>query len=281
MHKKIATGRSSFTLFKRFKKRKVVLCILFYGMFTAVFHAKVGNYFSEKSRFFLSSARVALWQCGEKLEKMFLNFYCLLSHDTENILVDLRNLNKKLHEEIENLRYLQKENDELRKLLSLKESTQFSVKVARVVDIFSNDFTQSIILNVGKVDGVSMDDVVKNSDGLVGRITEVNDTWSRALLITDMNSSIPVKIGDAPVNAIMTGCNSNSLFISTIHEDIPINDGDNVKTSGYGICEDIYVGKIVKIDKKNMVKSCVSFNSLRHVIVISKNNNTLLTRTID
>jgi rod shape-determining protein MreC len=210
-----------------------------------------------------------LSEYSSEVKKIFLNFSHFLFNDVENVLLDLRNSNEQLREEIENLKHFRWENEELKKLLSLRESTQTAIKIARVVDIFSNDFTQSIVLNVGKIDGISEEDVVKNSDGLVGRITEVNNTWSRALLITDMNSGIPVKIGETPVNAIMTGGNSDNLLISTIHEDIQINDGDEVRTSGYGICEDIYVGKIVKIDKKNTVKSPVDFNSLKYVIIVT------------
>jgi rod shape-determining protein MreC len=265
-------GVGSFVVFRRFRKRKILLGVLVCGGVIAAFHTRIGCVISNEIRFFLGSTRVALGNYCDNIERVFLNFFYFLSCDIEGKMLDLYHSNEQLREEIEKIRHLQQENEELKKLLSLKESVQGSPKVAKVVDIFSNDFTQSIILDVGEIDGIAVGDVVKNFDGLIGRVTEVNDTWSRVLLITDMNSSIPVKIGETPVNAIMTGGNSNDLFISTIHEDIPINDGDEVRTSGYGICEDIYVGTIVKTEKKNRVKSHVAFNSLRYVIV-EKNSN--------
>jgi rod shape-determining protein MreC len=265
-------GAESFVLFRRFKKRKIVLSMLVCGGIITAFHTKVGCSFSDEIRFFFGSARVALGRYSDSFEKVFLNFYYLLSCNVEGMLLDLRCSNNQLREEIEKLKHLQQENEELKKLLSLKESAQKSSKVAKVIDIFSNDFTQSIVLNVGKADEIAIGDVVKSFDGLVGRVTEVNDSWCRVLLITDMNSSIPVKIGKTPVNAIMTGNNSNNLFISTVHEDVPINDGDEVKTSSYGICEDVYVGTIVKNGKKDKVKSLVDFNSLRYVIVEKTSN---------
>jgi rod shape-determining protein MreC len=182
----------------------------------------------------------------------------------------LHNKNVELSEEIENLKNLRQENDELRKLLLLKKSMDTTAIAARVVSIFSNDFTQSFIINVGKTDGVTIDDVVKSSDGLIGKIIEVYDDWSRVLSITDINSCIPVKVGERQVNAIMAGYNSNKLLISAVHEDVPINEGDLVRTSGYGIHENIFVGKIVKNDKKFMVQSSVDFSSLRYVIVLKK-----------
>jgi rod shape-determining protein MreC len=265
------TGRSdSFILFKRLKKRKVVSAVLFYCVLIAIFHTETGSNFSDKSRFFLSSIKASISKCSDIAERVFYNlFYFLSSHDVENKLFNLNCSNELLREEIENLKHLQNENEELKKLLLLKKSEPFSVKTARIIDIFSNDFTQSIVLNIGKSDGVSPGDIVKNSDGLIGRITEAYDTHSNVLLITDMNSCIPVKIGKTPVNAIMVGGNSNKLFISTVHEDIPINDGDEVRTSGYGIREDIYIGKILKNGQKNTVKSNINFNSLKYAVVLS------------
>jgi rod shape-determining protein MreC len=168
------------------------------------------------------------------------------------------------------LKNLRRENDELKKLLQIKESAISTVTVARIVGVFSNDFTQSFTLNVGERDGVAVNDVVKNSEGLVGRIIETYDDWSRVLLITDINSCVPVKIGEQQVNAIMTGGNSNKLYISTIHEDIPISEGDVIETSGYGIPEGISVGKIVKNGGKFMVQSFVNFSALKYAIVLKK-----------
>ncbi|MDR1982237.1 MAG: rod shape-determining protein MreC [Holosporaceae bacterium] len=270
MRKKIVEGRNSFPIFRRFRKRKILLNIVFYCGIIALFHTAAGNYFTGKCRFLINSANVVMGRWGDKLEKIILNFCHFMSHDVESQLMNLYNENIKLQETIANLKNLQLENEQLKKLLLLKESTHFSTITAKVINIFSNDFTQLCVLNVGQADGVSEGDAVKNSEGLIGRITEINDTWSYALLITDMNSSIPIKIGELAVNAIMTGGNSNKILISRIHEDIPLKEGDLVKTSGYGICEDIPVGKIIKNNKKFLVQPFVDFNSLKYVIIVKK-----------
>jgi rod shape-determining protein MreC len=188
----------------------------------------------------------------------------------DGVLISLRGENIRLQEEVENLKRLESENEKLRELLALKEKQNFSVVVAEVVSMFSNDFVQSCVVNVGKADGVSLNDAVKNSEGLAGRIIEVNDSWSKVLLVTDVNSSIPVKIGERQINAIATGDNSGMLFVSAVQEDAPITEGDDVKTSGYGINEDIPVGKIVGNSKKPAIKPWVDFNSLKYVMVIKK-----------
>jgi rod shape-determining protein MreC len=270
MRKKIVGRERSFTLFRRFKKKRIIFNVLIFCGIISIIHMEVGNRFTEKCRFFTHSAIIMLNQWADNLASSFLNFYYFISHDVNNTLVSLHNTNTELLEEIENLKNLRQENEELRKLLSLKESSNFSAVAARVICTFSNDFTQSIMLNVGKMDGISANDIIKNSDGLVGRVIEAKDARSRVLLITDMNSSIPVKIGESQINAIMTGSNSDELFISAVREDVPIKEGDVVKTSGYGICEDIFVGRVIKSNKKFMIKSAVNFNALKYVVILKK-----------
>jgi rod shape-determining protein MreC len=270
MHKKTARKNGVFTLFKRSRKRKTIYSAALCLGVIVFFHTRTGDYFSERCRFFMNSVKVAFFRCGDNLQRSCLNLYYFISHDVDQTLIKLHNENIELCEKIEDLKKLQRENEELRELLSLKKSINFSAAAAQVVSFFSDDFTQSLILDIGKIDGITLNDVVKNSDGLVGKIIEVNDDWSRVLVITDINSYIPVKIGDQRVNALMAGGNSNRLLISAIREDIPLNEGDEVKTSGYGIREDIFVGKIVKNGKKFMVQSSVDFNSLKYVIVLKK-----------
>ncbi|MDR2157714.1 MAG: rod shape-determining protein MreC, partial [Holosporaceae bacterium] len=196
-----------------------------------------GNCFIEKCRFFINSTTVVLYRYAGDLESAWRNLNYFISQNVDGVLINLHNENFRLREEVENLKSLRSENERLRELLSLKEATQFSSVAAEVVNVFSNDFIQSCVINVGETDGISVNDPVKNSDGLVGRIIEVHKTWSKTLLITDVNSSIPVKIGERQINAIMVGTNSDKLFLSTVQEDIRINEGDDVKTSRYGIKE--------------------------------------------
>ncbi|MDR2107481.1 MAG: rod shape-determining protein MreC [Holosporaceae bacterium] len=267
MHK---TGKKSFTLFRRFKKRRVFLKIFFFLLIIVLLHTKSFVPLTEKCKILVSSARVALHEwynaCGNYLSDLS---YCL-TNDVEGVLIKLHDENIRLREEIESLKRADFENRELRKLLSLREQILSPIVVAKVVNIFSGDFIESCILNVGRADGVSVGDAVRNSDGLVGRVTEAHDAWSHVLLISDMNSGIPVKIGERQINAIMTGCNCCRLRISVIHDDILPEDGETVSTSGYGICEGIPVGKIEKDGKKISVKPFVNFNSLKFVVVLKK-----------
>ncbi|MDR0555586.1 MAG: rod shape-determining protein MreC [Holosporaceae bacterium] len=235
-------------------------------------HLNFGEQWVGQCRRFLASILVTMSDRVEDLKSVFCNLCYFLGEDVNGKLIALTNTNIKLQEEIENLQRLKSENEELRKLLHLKNHANFSVIVARIVSGLSNDFTQSFLINVGKRDGVSIDDTVKNTDGLVGRIVELGDVWSRLLAITDMNSNIPVKIGKSGVNGIMTGGNLAVPRISTLQAGVQLNDRDTVTTSGYGICEDIPVGKIRIINGGVQVIPYVNFANLHYVMVLRKNN---------
>ncbi|MDR0581170.1 MAG: rod shape-determining protein MreC, partial [Holosporaceae bacterium] len=184
MRKKIAKNRVFFALFRRFRRKKIAYSLVLCFWSIAFFHMEIGNVFVERFRFIANSMIVALDRCCDIFQRNYSNFRYFMSHDIDGILIQLHNTNIALREELECLKNLRRENDELRKLLQLKESTIPSVTTARIVSIFSNDFTQSFILNVGELDGITVDDVVKNSEGLIGRVIETHNDWSRILLIT-------------------------------------------------------------------------------------------------
>ena len=101
----------------------------------------------------------------------------------------------------ESVATLQKENNELRALLHFKTEPGLSYISARVIADTGGAFVRGLIVTAGKVDGVREGMAAMTGDGLIGRVVEAGDWSSRVLLITDLNSRIPVTIagpGDAP-----------------------------------------------------------------------------------
>jgi rod shape-determining protein MreC len=183
----------------------------------------------------------------------------------------LRSENLRLSEENRNLSQLLTENTELRKLLSMHSQDDANkIVVAKIMEKLSNDYTRSCVLRIGSSNGIGVDNVVRSSDGLVGRIVEVHKNWCRALFITDIKSSIPVKIGKNDINAIATGNNSKLLQITTIHEESTIHPDDAVTTSGYGniFQDNIPVGKIIKKENAFFIEPAVNFYQLSYACVM-------------
>ena len=69
---------------------------------------------------------------------------------------------------------------------------------------------------------------------LVGKIVEVNYSTSRVLLISDLNSKIPVGIEPGNIQSILSGTGKINGKIEYLETDILIEDKSIVYTSGSG-----------------------------------------------
>ncbi|MDE2028983.1 MAG: rod shape-determining protein MreC [Alphaproteobacteria bacterium] len=129
---------------------------------------------------------------------------------------------------------LEKENRELRGLLNFKPEPGFSYISARVIADTGGAYSRGLIVTAGKVDGVRPGMAAMTGNGLIGRVVEVGDWSSRILLITDLNSRIPVAVADTGDRAILAGDNSPEPKLLFMPHDSVAQDGARVVTSGHG-----------------------------------------------
>ena len=167
--------------------------------------------------------------------------------------------NKKLKKTLEDVSYLS--NEQLAKVLIDKESP----------------FLRSIIINKGTKHNITKGMTVLNDNYLVGKIVEVNFSTARVLLLSDLNSKTPVTIEPGSVQAILSGTGKNNGTIQYAKENLPINVGSIVFTSGAGglFKEGIPVGKIAEINNKKVINFFSDFSQLGFVKVVlySKEKN--------
>ena len=124
------------------------------------------------------------------------------------------------------------------------------------VEIFadtSNRYFSSILLKAGKNSGVSENNTIVSSRGLVGRVTEIGNKVSRGLLLSDISSRVPVSISSSEIQGILIGQNLNRPKINYIKNLNDIKVGDLVVTSGKGgiFPSNLVVGSVAILDKKN------------------------------
>lgn len=127
---------------------------------------------------------------------------------------------------------LEAENQSLRGLSNLVPEPSATFVSARVVADTGGAFAQSIIITAGQSHGVRKGQVVMAGEGLVGRVMQAGRYSARVLLITDINSRIPVLVGEAGNRAILAGDNGlrpRLLFLGNKSAAAP---GDKVVTSG-------------------------------------------------
>jgi len=129
---------------------------------------------------------------------------------------------------------LQHENRELHNLLHFKIEPGFAYITARVIADTGGPFVRSLVITAGKLDGVREGMAAMTGDGLIGRVIEAGDWSSRILLITDLNSRIPVTITGSGDRAILAGDNSASPKLYYLPQDTVLPPGARVMTSGHG-----------------------------------------------
>ena len=125
------------------------------------------------------------------------------------------NRNEILKEEIETLKnnrhnalFLKTENATLKKALNLGSPNNWKEKPtikARVIFDQESPYLKSLLLNKGRKDNIIKGMTVFSKSYLIGTVIESNYLTSRVLLITDLNSKIPVVIQETSINAILVG----------------------------------------------------------------------------
>ena len=130
-------------------------------------------------------------------------------------------------------------------------------------------FLRSIILNKGSKQGVELGMAVLDKEYLVGKIVEVNFTTSRALLLSDLNSKIPIDILPNNIQAILSGTGDENGKIQYMKEEVFVDNDSKVFTSGAGgiFKPGIPIGKIIKNPSSSEVnvKFFSNFSQIRFI----------------
>lgn len=129
---------------------------------------------------------------------------------------------------------LSSENAQLRDLLKLAPEPPISYVTVRVIADSGDAYARSLIVNAGRENGVVRGEAAVSGEGLVGRVSEVATRTARVLLITDLNSRVPVIIEGSRQRAILVGDNSERPGLRYLDSGGAIRIGDRVVTSGQG-----------------------------------------------
>lgn len=159
---------------------------------------------------------------------------------------------------------IQFENDELKELINDYVSSSNKILAKIIVD-HDSPFLKSIIINKGSKDNIKIGTNVYDQSYLVGRVIEVNYKTSRVLLLTDLNSNIPVTIAPQNVQAIITGSGDDFGQIKYIKDGLTneFTEQSIVYTSGTGAIfkSGIPIGKLKISEKESENKFFVEFYS--------------------
>ncbi|MEM8786677.1 MAG: rod shape-determining protein MreC [Pseudomonadota bacterium] len=141
---------------------------------------------------------------------------------------------------------LEEKNARLRALNNVRLSPRVSFITGEVLTDSGSPFRQSALLNIGRIDGVQDGSATVDGLGLVGRVSGVGERTARVILLTDINSNVPVIIRPSGQRALLAGDNTNAPVLDFVEDAAQIRPGDRVVTSGDGgiFPSDILVGTV-------------------------------------
>lgn len=195
---------------------------------------------------------VVLSQPVDAAARLADEFHALMSLRREN--ARLREENGRLIRWRDEVSRLKAENEQLRGLLAFVPDPPVRFMTARVVADTSSVFVRSLLVSAGSEAGTAKGQAVLGNAGLVGRVIEAGRHSSRILLLTDINSRIPVLIEGSQARGIMAGDNTNRPRIMFLPEQAQVTVGDRVVTSGHGgaLPAGLPVGEVASVEDGNI-----------------------------
>ena len=177
-------------------------------------------------------------------------------------LTDQHQQIKALENQIEELtqqnKFLKKDFKKFETFLSEENSVKFETIKAKVLIEAKNFISDSFIINKGSESGLKIGNPVIKNNYLIGQITEVNQKTSRGIFLTDVNSRIPVLVGENLYQSILIGSPlvTSKLSLEFLPKNSELKNGDIIYTSEIeGVLKKgILVGTIIKSNEneKNM-----------------------------
>ena len=168
--------------------------------------------------------------------------------------------------------FILQENERLKKIIDdyVAESEEI---VAKIIIDKDSPFLRSLIVNKGSKNNIKLGMAVLDRSYLIGKVVEVNYLTSRILLLSDLNSKIPVIIEPGSFQSILSGTGQDHGIIQYLKENYLIEESSTIYTSGAGglFKAGIPVGKIEKneLNKENKVNFFSDFSQLRFVKIKS------------
>ncbi len=177
----------------------------------------------------ISEGVAAHWQAAARVRE--------LEQENRNLL-QWRDLALAMHEKM--ARY--------EELLKAPKAPTPLVVTARAITDSGGPFVRARLINAGSENGIAEGQAVLAPNGLIGRVMSAGKHTARVLLLTDLNSRIPVFIGETGAHAILAGDNSAAPRLVYIGRDVQIEAGMRIMTSGEDgvLPRGLSIGRVVK-----------------------------------
>lgn len=158
-------------------------------------------------------------------------------------------------------------------LLNVRLDPNIQYVTARVVGDSGGPFTRALVINAGRRDAIEVGHAVVDAEGLIGRIVSVGDKAARVLLLTDVDSRVPVLLRPSNIRVMLIGDNSKEPTLEFLPNGVTAPAGEAVVTSGHGglLPPGLPVGRVIAMKEEGdliRVKLASDFSRLDFVRVV-------------
>ena len=197
-------------------------------------------------------------------------------------LGSLRDENAALKQDLQDIRErqvsmadLQRENDQLRAQLGMRDRLGYTTTAARVIAQPPTSIERSVLLDVGADNGLLPGMAVMNEFGLVGKLTEVTASNARVELLTSPNARYGVRVADSGETGLLTGSGANPFQLELLDKEAEVATDAQIVTqtfTGTSIPDGIPVGVVEarrgQASRFHSVRPYVDFTRLTLVQVV-------------
>lgn len=201
----------------------------------------------------------------------------LFYHRTYEEYVRLRKEADALKARLVGMEEVIRENNRFEQLLKFKRRLLYSSIVASVIGRDPTQWNSSLTLDRGEDDGVKPGMSVVNAFGVIGKIVEVSQKQSKAILLTDPQFSVAAVIKSGRDSGIVSGSLKGLCRMRYIDRDAQVQIGDQVLTSKLSgsFPEGLMIGEVVSVQEKTggiskecYIKPAVAVSKLEEVLII-------------
>ena len=214
-----------------FHKVEFIICII--ACLVLITTSKVNHKFTDNISLFFVDISAPIIKAGSTPFRVVIDLTTNLQE-----LITARAQNKLLREENQKLQSLyvkainiEQENKELRDILNFVGIRSTKFKSARLIAKSHQLYGRNFFINAGLSEGVGKDAIVVGKSSMIGRLVQVGEKRSRVLLVSDVNSRVPVITANSRQRGILAGNDSDEMDLLYLGKTHNVKVGDMVYTS--------------------------------------------------
>ena len=229
----------------------------------------------------ISPLQKIIYNANDKLKEsfdFFINFSKVKQENEEK-----KKKNAELENKLVEYNRMKDENTTLREMFDYSQANQnYNYLGCNIVGYSGGNISNGYVIDKGTNDGVKKDMIVITPQGLVGKVTKSESSYSIVQTILNENIAVASMVESTrETTGILQGAtdnkNKNLAVLSNIPIDSEIKEGDVILTSGLGgmYPKEIRIGEVVSVEidtvgimKKAVVKPYVDFNKLEGLFVV-------------